>query len=256
MLILQNQLQIKTITMKKCLFPFLMISILIFAGCGSDDKGSDDNECKNEVITRNDSIIITGCSNYEPTLTFTTGGYLLTMSEQTANSLNLEVYQTAFSSYMGVKASSASALRDDGWYSQDGIWEHLEGSWKWRITATAPYRIVFAKMPLAKRAASTPITYQSAGLCVVGPFHVAGSSATFTIACPDAKLAGFTAELYDAAGQEVLANYTNILDVMNLDENNNQINNYSKTTTLTLAEGDYLIKVAANNQAFWTVKVE
>lgn len=246
--------------MKKLRNLFLIFSLLLIVSCNKDDSSTpgDDiksKECKNEVITRNDSIIITGCSDFEPSLTFTKGGYLLSMSEQTENSLNFEVYQTAFDSYIGVKASSASALRDNGWYSQDGIWEKLEGTWKWRIIATDSYRIVFTKLPLAITSVSLPITYNSAGLNVIGPFHIAQSSTTFIISCPDVKQAGFTAQLYDAAGQEVLANYSNILDVLNLDENNKIINNYSKTISLELAEGDYLIKVASNKNASWSVKI-
>jgi len=242
--------------MKKISILVLIYSLTLTISCKKDDSGtSGKGDCKNEVVTRNDSIIITGCSGFEPSLTFTTGGYLLTMSEHTENSLNFEVFQTAFGSYMGVRASSASALRDDGWYSQDGIWEKLEGTWKWRVTATDSFRIVFAKLPLSKAPASLPVTYNSAGLKVIGPFHIAQSSATFVISCPDAKLAGFTAELYNAAGEEVLANYSNIMDVINLDENNNIINNYSKTISLQLTEGDYLIKVASNKSASWSVKI-
>jgi hypothetical protein len=241
----------------------VLTSSLIFS-CKKDNNSTSsdttnntniNSKCKNEVITRNDSILITGCSDFETSLIFITGGYLLSMSEKTDNSLTaFEVYQTAFSTYQNVRAYSASALRPDGWYSQDGIWEHLEGVWKWRVKATDSYRIIFTKLPLSKTPASLPVTYNSAGRSVIGPFRLSGST-TFTITCPDAKLAGFTAELFDATGAEILENYANILDVINIDANNNQINNYSKVITKQLSEGNYLMRVSANKNATWTVSI-
>lgn len=236
-----------------------MLSVLFIAGCGEDDKPENinDNECGNKVETRNDSIIITGKCDFETNITFPSPSYVLTISEKTEDALtNLEIFQTAFNSYMGVKASSASALRDDGWYSQAGVWEKINGTWKWRVKATGEYRVVFAKLPLQKTPATAPVTYAMSGQAVLGPIHLHGSH-TFNISCPDAKLAGFTAELYNGNnGDEILnASYHNILDVINLDENNNQINNYSKTIQLDIPEGDYIMKVSSNKNASWIVSV-
>ena len=241
-------------------FLTIIFFLLMVVACGKDKNNdnpnnNNNNGCENKVATRNDSIIITGCSDYETDLTFVDGAYLLTMCEKSANTLStFEVYQTAFSSYQNVKAYSASALREDGWISQDGIWDHLDGIWKWRVKATGEYKIVFVKLPLKVTPASLPVTYNSAGKDVIGPFHLSGST-TFTITCPDAKLSGFTAELFDAAGEEIIEKNFNILDVINIDKDGKQINNYSKVITKDLTEGNYLMRVSANENASWTVKV-
>jgi hypothetical protein len=236
-----------------------MLSLLFIMSCGEDDKTDTkpDNECGNKVESRNDSIIITGKCDFETDITFPSPSYVLTISEKSAGNLsNLEIFQTAFNSYMGVKASSASALRDDGWYSQAGVWEKINGTWKWRVKATGEYRVVFAKLPLQKTPATVPVTYAMSGQAVLGPIHLNGSH-TFNVSCPDAKLAGFTAELYNGNnGDEILnTSYHNILDVINLDEDNKQINNYSKTIQLDIPEGNYIMKVSSNSNAAWTVSV-
>ncbi len=245
--------------MRNIIILIAFFSAFACISCGDDDKDSlnDDNACGNKVVTRNDSIIITGKCDFETNITFPATSYLLTISEKPEDAVSsFEIYQTALSSYMGVKAYSASALRSDGWYSQASVWEKINGTWKWRVQATGEYRIVFAKLPLQKTPATVPVTYSMAGLAVVGPVHLSGTH-TFNISCPDAKLAGFTAELYDGSnGAEIInANYHNILDVINLDQNNNQINNYSKNIQISVAEGNYLIKVSANQGANWTVSI-
>jgi hypothetical protein len=236
----------------------VVISLFVMLGCNDDKEKkeeSNNNNCDNKAVTRNDSIIITGCSDFETDLTFS-GAYLMTIYEKAYGDVSdFEVYQSAFDTYMGVKSYSASALREDNWYSQSSIWENLNGAWKWRVTATGEYKIVFAKLPLQKTPDTAPVNYNGSGLTVVGPVHLSGST-TFNIACPDAKQAGFTANLYDAVtGDEILENYFNILNVVNLDENNNQINNYSKTINKDLPEGDYLITVSSNYTAAWTVEI-
>jgi hypothetical protein len=244
--------------MKNSCILFLIFSLSLTLSCSKENKDNSEETsgCKNEVINRNDSIIITGCSDFEPSLTFTNSNYLLTMNEKTENSIDFAIFQKNLGSYMGYKVSSASALRNDGWYSQDGIHGRMEGTWKWRVTATDRYRIVFVKLPLAKTPASLPVSYNSQGQVVLGPIRIAQPSATFTITCPNTSLAGFNAELYTAAGKEVLApNYYNILDATNLDKDNKLISNYSKTITLQLPEGNYLLKVASNKNALWTVKI-
>lgn len=247
--------------MKKLNTYFIVIvASLILGGCKKDEKDDDKkttNSCENKVTTRNDSIIITGCSDFEPALTFGTGGYILTMSEEEYGSLNnFEVYQKNLDSYMGAKASSASSLRSDGWYSQSSIWTRIAGNWTWRAKATGSYKITFAHLPLNVTPATLPVTYNSAGRTVLGPVHLSGST-TFTVSCPDAKLAGFSADLIDAnTGEDILnANYYNILDIVNLDENNKAINNYNKVVTVKLNEGNYLIEVGANNEATWSIKI-
>ncbi|NJK85344.1 MAG: hypothetical protein HC906_04620 [Bacteroidales bacterium] len=222
-----------------------------------DKKNRDENNnqnCDNKTEVTDESIVISGCSDYETEIDFS-GPYLLTINEKTMGAVStFELFQPAFNSYMGVKASSASALRNDGWYNQASIWENLNGKWKWRVKATGEYKIVFEKLPLTTAPATAPVTYNSAGQTVLGPVHLNGST-TFSISCPDAKLAGFTAELFDAeTGDEILEDYANILGVVNW-ENNQQINNYSKDVTVELPEKNYLIKVSSNFAANWTVSI-
>ena len=238
----------------------VIVASLILGGCKKDDKDDDkktSGTCENKVITRNDSIIITGCSDFEPALTFSTGGYIITMSEEVYGSLtSFDIYQKNLNSYMGAKASSASSLRSDGWYSQSSIWTRIAGNWTWRAIATGSYKVTFAHLPLNVTPATLPVTYNSAGCTVLGPVHLSGST-TFTVSCPDAKLAGFTADLIDGnTGEGVLnTNYFNILDIINIDENRKQINNYNKIVTVKLTEGNYLIEVSANNEATWSIKI-
>lgn len=236
-----------------------MLSVSFMMSCGEDEKtdNNTNNECGNKVESRNDSIILTGKCDFETNITFPSDAYLITINEKPDDVLSsLEVYQPATSSYMGVKVSSASVVRADGWYSQASIWKYMDGTWKWRVKATGEYRVVFASLPLQKTPAAVPVTYAMPGHAVLGPVHLNGTH-TFNISCPDAKLAGFTAELYNGnTGSGILnASYHNILEAFNLDENNKQINNYSKTTQIDVVEGNYLIVVTANQGANWTVSI-
>ena len=254
--------------MKKNLLFLLGIALsvsILTNGCKKDDdntstptnnNNNNNNSCTNEVISRNDSIIITGCSTIEPTITFGTEGYLLTICEKTYGCVDkFEVYQTAFSTYQNVKAGMASALREDGWYSQSDIWTNLQGSWKWKTTATDTYKIIFAKLPLRKTVVSAPQTYATKGRTVLGPVNLSGN-VSFDVTCADAKQAGFTVELFDATtGSKIVDNDgIAVLNLVNY-ENGQSINNYHKVVNLNLSNANYLIQVSANKDAAWEVKV-
>jgi hypothetical protein len=149
----------------------------------------------------------------------------------------------------------AASLESSGWYEQQNIqdWNSAgDNTFKIAFTGTAaPYTIEWTKIPDGAAAAvSPPQTYSGKGQKVLGPVKLNAGKATFTLSCPDTKMAGFAVVLYNV--DTGLAGY----NVGNNAEAGSLQNSYSATKTVDITTaGDFYIQVTANSAASWNVAV-
>jgi hypothetical protein len=150
----------------------------------------------------------------------------------------------------------AASLESSGWYEQQNIqnW-HTAGDNTFKIKASltkssSPFTIEWTKLPTGTVAASLPQTYSGNGQKVLGPVKLNAGKATFTLSCPDTKMAGFAVVLYNV--DTGLAGY----NVGNNAEAGSLQNSYSATKTVDITTaGDFYIQVTANSAASWNVAV-
>lgn len=230
--------------------------IILLANSCTKDSNSDGGSTKNEVITAGGSITVKGSSNYEFTVDLEAAAYIITFKEKEVGHLeNVEIYIEVFGGWTDWMPGSIMALRESNWY--EGSWTQsysAAGTFKFKVTATGEFEVVFQKLPLSQAAVNIPQNYTGAGATIFGPISLTGQ-ASFSVNCSDA-IAGFSVILLDATTGEILVNpdHTNLFT--NVDDNYQVINSFNTTVIKTGLSGNYLINVIANMNAKYTVGVQ
>lgn len=253
---------------KKSYLIVLFIASLGMISCSKDDSTSENGPDGTDTTTTNTggiegsiaklngNITISGSKNYEFANPFENAKYIETYKEKTAGSISQYSEYNSFTGWTGRKPGSSSALNSvTGYYeTADIVGMDDLAERKFKIEARGEYKIEYVKLPqVGITPAALPQTYSGAGRRVFGPFTVTAST-TFTITCADAQQAGFTAQLYDASGSEILdADYKGLY--INW-KSGASVNNISETITRTdLTAGEYYLNIDANGDANYTVKV-
>lgn len=194
------------------------------------------------VAVSEDTVTISGSQSGTVNVPLQQGGHLIKYRYK-GYGLKLETSSPLGSLSMIPGGQSPGS---DGWTEFEDLTSFASsGEQLYQITATEPYEIQFLKLPLPASPDSLPKTYNGSGLQVLGPFSLKAGSATFKVACPDLKQAGFIAELYDAEaarnkGMIALGTSASVAETKKLQ---------------VTAAGDYLVKVSANGRADWTIEV-
>jgi hypothetical protein len=242
--------------MKTKLSILFLCGALLTISCKKDNNTPKDTGT-NKVVTGNGEVTITGNSDYEFSMALEKATYVVTYKEKAKGSLtNYQINIAVLGGWTSLMPLSFKALRDTGWYEGSVVTESTSANtFQYKVFASGSYQIRYQKLPLPKTSETLPKTYTGAGGTVFGPVSIAASP-IFTIVCSDAKQAGFTVTLFNATtGEEMYsAGYKPLY--MNLDNNNKVINNINTTVTPTLATGNYLIEVEANQDATYSILVQ
>jgi hypothetical protein len=248
--------------MKSTFFLSAITALVLFSCSKTDDKPGTDNidptgKSDGKITNSNGVITISGTNNFEYKMAFENSGYIVNFKEKALGNLSdYSIWIDFFSSWTGLLPGSSSSLN-----SSSGLYESMDvtkftdsDSAKFKIAATGEYVIEYKKLPLSTAADAMPKTYSGAGRRVFGPIALSATS-SFVLNCADAKNAGFTAELFDASGEEILDSEYAILFV-NL-ENNAIFNVIDRTITWTdLIPGNYYVNIDANGAASYTLTIQ
>jgi hypothetical protein len=236
---------------------------LILVGCDKSDDPADNSGIKNAVVVRNDSIIVTGGSDFEfdaPFPSFSTERYLTVMKERESGNVS-KVTITAISSGIAVNwFEFGTNMRSSGWYEESEILQYVYADevYHWKIKASGEYRMVFRPLPLSDTPDNPPVTYVSKGHYIYGPVALSGS-VSFAVSCHDAAQSGFTVLLLNAStGNLGLTSSSDpILRADNVNKSNSTlINNFSKTYTCSnIPAGNYFVEFNSNINAEVTVSI-
>jgi len=239
------------------LFAVLIVTLYLTGGCSGPGSGgekasnskagqtvtvqADQAGTPPQLVISGDTIKISGSKSGEVTFPAKQGGYLINYRYK-GDGLKLEA-ESPLGKMNLVPGSQLPGA--DGWTAFTDLTSFFNsGDQSYQVTATEPYEIEFVKLPLSRAADPLPKTYSGKGMTVIGPFSLKAGSVSFKVTCPDLKMAGFIAELYDDNGKSkgMIAMGTG----PSVDE----------TKKLEVpSSGAYLTKVTANSQAEWTIEV-
>jgi len=195
-----------------------------------------------KAVVSGENIKISGSGSGAVKIAARQGGYLVNYRYK-GFGLKLEA-QSAFGAMNVIPGGQYAG--PDGWTQFTDLTSFSSsGEQEYKVTATEPYEIEFVKLPVAQGADVLPKTYNGKGLKVVGPLSLKAGPASYKVSCPDLKMAGFVAELFDGAsgqskGMISLGTGAGVNETKKLD---------------APAAGNYLIKVNANGKAEWTIEV-